>query len=188
MDIAKNLKVALSTINGTLSQLKNELASTNSQIGSINARIAELQAMPVSLADYGALLKGRIESYAGEHADYLEFEWFRNAPSMGCTPFNKIPFNHLAPNGELAMFPPALFGPSGLTPRAACFFFGDQIYESLMKRAQAKFGKRWGNEELPTVEERRKTIAELEAQGAALAQRRAELEAQIDEIAGALAG
>lgn len=55
-----------------------------------------------------------------------------------------------------------------------------------MRRAEARFGKRWGNEDLLTADERRKTIADLETQREALKQKRAELEAQIDEISGAL--
>ena len=75
---------------------------------------------------------------------------------------------------------------SVLSVHAACFFFGDQIHAGFMQRAEAKFGKRWGNEDLPTVEERGKTIFALEEQLVALHEKRGTLETEIDEISTAL--
>ncbi|MFB9159576.1 hypothetical protein [Chromobacterium violaceum] len=186
MEIAQKLKAALSTINGTLAQLKTDLADTNGQIGSINARIAEFKAMPISLGDYSLYLKACINRCAKEHIDHLEFELFRNAPSLGSTPKNKEPFSRFDFENGTAMFPNGMFGGDALSIQAVCFFFGDQIYESFLKHAQGKFGNRWGNEEFPFVEERFQIIADLEAQREELKQKRLQLEAQIDEISGML--
>ena len=185
MDITKNLKSAISAITGQLSTLKAELADTNREIGSIDGRVHELQAMPVSLKDYGSFLRAKLDKLADEHAGMLEWHLFRNAESLGASPQNKEPLRNVEKSTYL---PSGLFGndSSTLSINAACFFFGDQIYEEFMRRAEARFGKRWGNEALPTAEERRKTIADLETQREALEQKRAELEAQIDEISGAL--
>ena len=185
MDITKNLKSAISAITGQLSTLKAELADTNREIGSIDGRIHELRAMPVSLKDYGSFLRAKIEKLADEHMGMLEFNLFRNAESLGASPQNKEPLSTVEKDQYL---PTGMFGNDGytLSLRAACCYFGDKIHEEFMRRAEARFGKRWGNEDLPTAEERRKTIADLETQREALKQKRAELEAQIDEISGAL--
>ncbi len=106
-------------------------------------------------------------------------------PGRFTSPQNKEPLSTVEKDQYL---PTGMFGNDGstLSLRAACCYFGDQIHEEFMRRAEARFGKRWGNEDLPTAEERRNTIADLETQREALKQKRAELEAQIDEISGAL--
>lgn len=190
MDITKNLKTAISAITGQLSTLKEELTKTNRQIAVIGAQIEELRDMPVSLNDYGQYIKARIENAAEHHAGMLEWNMFRNSESMGCSPKNRERFGDLENvlGSDSTLFPSGFFGNLGdsISIHAACFFFGDQMYESFMKRAQAKFGKRWGNEDLPTVEERRKTIFSLEETLVTLHEKRSALETEIDEISTAL--
>jgi len=190
MEIAKTIKSAISTVTGSLSKLKGELTDTDRQIAVVGAQIEELRDMPVSLKDYGQYIKAKIESAAEKHAGMLEWNMFRNSESMGCSPENKERFGDL--ENELGssspLFPAGFFGNvgDGISMHAACFFLGDQVYESFMTRAQAKFGKRWGNEELLTVEERRKTLFSLEEQLVALHEKRGTLETEIDEISTAL--
>jgi septal ring factor EnvC (AmiA/AmiB activator) len=184
MNQTMNLKSALSEITGRLSALKTELEETRREMGSIDGSIHELRAMPVSLKDYGLFLRANIEKLADAHIGMLEFELVRDAPSLDASPKNKLPLSAVEKSSVL---PPGMFGAGAtLSAQAACCFFGDQIYDAFMRRAEAQFGKRWGNEDLPTVEDRRKTIAELEARREALKQKRVDLEAQIDEISAAL--
>lgn len=185
MEIAKTIKSAISTVTGSLSKLKEELADTNRQIGVIGAQIEELLAMPVSLKDYGRFLREKIEKQADAHVGLLEWNLFRNAESLGASPQNREPLSEVE---KFPYLPTGMFGNDGsaLSTNAACFFFGDQIHEEFMRRAEAKFGKRWGNEDLPTVEERRKTIFALEDQLVALHEKRSALETEIDEISAAL--
>jgi prefoldin subunit 5 len=185
MNKTKNLKSALSEITGQLSALKTELGEIRREMGSVDGRIHELRAMPVSLKDYGLFLRANIEKLADTHLGMLEFNLFRDAPSLGASPKNKCPLSAVE---DSSFLPPGMFGgeDSTLSAQAACFFFGDQIHEAFMRRAEARFGKRWGNEDLPTVEDRRKSIAELEARREALKQKQADLEAQIGEISAAL--
>jgi chromosome segregation ATPase len=184
MSKTMNLKSALSEIAERLSTLKSELGEASREIGNIDGRIHELRAMPVSLKDYGLFLQAKIEKLAGEHMGALEFELFRDAPSLGASPKNK---ETLSAVESSAFLPAGMLGNEpALSDRAACCFFGDQIYEEFMRRAEARFGKRWGNEDLPTVEDRRKIIAKLEARREALKQKQTELETQIDEIPAAL--
>lgn len=185
MEVAKTLKTAISAITGQLSALKAELADTNREIGSIDGRIHELMAMPVSLKDYGSFLREKIENLADEHMGMLEFHLFRNAESLGASPQNKEPLKTV--EGDHFM-PSGMFGNDGstLSSRAACCYFGDQIHKEFMRRAEARFGKRWGNEELPSLEDRRSTIANLETRRDALVEKRAALESEINEISTAL--
>jgi chaperonin cofactor prefoldin len=186
MEIAKTIKSAISTVTGSLSKLKEELTDTNRQIAVIGAQIEELRDMPVSIKDYGIFLRARIEKLAETHMALLEANIFRRADSRGQIPQNKIPLSKV----ETTPFMPEGFfsgnDGSALSVHAACFFFGDEIHAGFMQRAEAKFGKRWGNEDLPTVEERTKTIFSLEEQLVALHEKRSALETEIDEISTAL--
>lgn len=186
MEIAKTIKSAISTVTGSLSKLKDELADTNRQIAVIGTQIEELRTMPVSLKDYGTFLRARIEKLADEHMARLEVNMFRKSESRFQVPHNEQPLSTVETTPYM---PEGFFSPNNgddMSVRGACFFFGDQIYEGFMKRAEAKFGKRWGNEDLPTVEERLKTTFTLEEQLVALHEKRSALETEIDEISTAL--
>ncbi|KAF7598389.1 MAG: hypothetical protein CGU28_12115 [Candidatus Dactylopiibacterium carminicum] len=69
---------------------------------------------------------------------------------------------------------------------AMCFFFPDVVYDRLMAHLKERVGQRWGNEGMPPVEERRKTVAELESQRTALLEKRRTLEGEINKISTAL--
>lgn len=181
MEAAKNLQTAFATINGTLTTLRDDLAETNRQIGSINGRIDELIRMPISFEDYGIKLKALIDRSAAEHVKTVERSLFRS--TGGEVPQNTLPWND---SDALGYFPDFFFGGNGSNAEMLCAFFGDIIYEKFMARAKESIGKRWGNTEYPSVAERRKMIAELTQQSTALKTKRAELEAQINEITGRL--
>lgn len=186
MEIAKTIKSAISTVTGSLSKRKEELGDTKRQIGIITAQIKELRDMPVSLNDYGPFLRAKIDKLAESHMLLLEANIFRRSDSRGLVPWNKYPLSNVEANQYL---PEGFFSRNDgafLTIEAACFFFGDQIYAGFMQRAEAKFGERWGNKDLPTVEERSKTIFALEEQLVALHEKRGALESEIDEISTAL--
>lgn len=186
MEIVNSIKSAISTVTGSLSKLKGELTDTNRQIAVIGAQIEELRAMPVSLKDYGIFLRARIEKLADEHMARLEVNMFRKSETRFQIPHNEQPLSTVEATPYM---PEGFFSANNgddMSVRAACFFFGDQMYEGFMKRAEAKFGKRWGNEDLPTVKERTKTIFALEEQLVALHEKRGTLETEIDEISTAL--
>ncbi len=123
--------------------------------------------MPVNLKDFGSFLRAKIEKLINEHMGMLEFNLFRDTKSFDAFPQNKEPLSAVEKDPFL---PTGMFGNDGstLSLRAACCYFGDQIHEEFMRRAKAQFDKRWGNEDLHTVEARRKTIVSLETQRDAL--------------------
>lgn len=188
MDITKNLKAALSTINGTLAKLKEELLETNSQISGLNAKIYNLSQMPISLDDWGKYFKAAIEKKAEFHMPYVHEELIQSNPHRGHVARNQQPWSHFEENRADQLFNMGLFPEQGSTLQAMCFFFPDVVYERVMSRLKERIGAKWGNDDLPPVEDRRKLVVEMQQQREALERKRAELEAQIDEISGALAG
>lgn len=186
MEVTKTLKSALSTITGQLSKLKEELADTNQQISVIGALIGELRGMPLSLEDWSNYLKATIQKRADSY-----LPGFANSlvmPYRGDEPHNKRPwsaFDDSDGNPNPLYLPDDIFGHMHYG-EAMCFFFPEVIYDRLMARLKERVGHRWGNEDVPPVEERRKTIAELAARRAALLEKRRALEGEIDEISTAL--
>ncbi|OQS37615.1 hypothetical protein [Chromobacterium haemolyticum] len=186
MDIAKNLKAALSTINGTLAQLKDELAETNAQVRGIESKISELRKMPISLDDWGKYFKAAIEKKAESHLPYVHEELMQSNPHRDHIARNQQPWAHFEENRADQLFNMGLFPEQGSPLSAMCFFFPDMIYERVMARLTERIGTKWGNDDLPLVEERRKLVVEMQQQLDALKEKRAELEAQINDISGAL--
>lgn len=186
MEIAKNLKAALSTITGQLSTLKDDLVETNSQLSGINAKIYNLKQMPISLDDWGKYFKAAIEKKASAHLPFVHEELIQSNPHRSQIARNQQPWSYFEENRFDQLFNMGLFPEQGSSLGAMCFFFPDVIYERVMARLKERIGTKWGNDDLPTVEERGKMLEELTQQREALEQKRADLEAQIDEISGAL--
>ncbi|WP_054074426.1 hypothetical protein [Comamonas testosteroni] len=186
MEIAKNVQSALSTISGTLAQLKEELISTGCQINSVNAQIAELESMPISLDDWGKYFRSAIEKKAGEHLPFVHDELIASSPHRGHTARNQQPWSWYESDSYDQVFNLALFPSDGGSLRAMCFFFPEVIYERVMERLRERIGAQWGNEDLPSVDARSKSVAELVQQRQTLEERRAELELQINKISGVL--
>lgn len=186
MEIAKNIQSALSTISGTLTKLKEELVETNCQINSINAQIGELEKMPISLDDWGKYFKATIEEKANEHLPFVHDELITSNPHRNHTARNQQPWSWFEENRYDQTFNLMLFPEQGNPLRAMCFFFPEVVYERVMARLKKRIGTQWGNEDLPSVDERRETVAELAKQRHMLEERRVELEGQINEISGVL--
>lgn len=186
MEVTKTLKSALSTITGQLSKLKEELAETNLQIDAIGAKIQELRGMPLSLEDWSIYLKDLIQKRADSYFPGLAAGLCRSY--RGDDPHNQRPWSAFEDddaNPRPLYLTDDIFSPMHLG-EAMCFFFPEVIYDRLMTRLKERVGNRWGNDDLPTVQERRKTIAELEAQRSALLEKRGTLEGEIGEISTAL--
>lgn len=188
MDITKHLKVALSTVNGTLSKLKAELLDTNTQISGLTAKMSHLSQMPISLDDWGSYLKAAIDKRAESHMRFVHEDLIQSVRFDGGIARNQQPWSYFEDNVEDQLFNMKLFPENGCVIRAMCFFFPDVIHERVMSRLKESLGTRWGNDDLPSVEERRKLVAEMQEKRKELERKRADLEAQIDEISGALAG
>ncbi len=182
MDAIKTLKSALSTVTGQLSKLKDELTDTDRQIGIINAQIEELRDMPINLEDWGSFLKASIQMQGEKYRPWLEGQL------TGSREQNKTPWHSFEGGGVVSIgdYRSGMSVHQDDAYEALCFFFPEVVHERLMTRFRERIGKRWGNEDLPTIEERRKTISVLEAQHVALVEKRNALQAEIGEISTAL--
>ena len=186
MEITKNIQSALSTISGMLAKLKDELVATNCQINSINAQISEMEKMPISIDDWGKYFKAAIEKKANEHLPLVHDELITSNPNRDHIARNQQPWSWFEGDRYDQAFNLTLFPAQGSPLRAMCFFFPEVIYERVMARLKERIGSQWGNEDLPSVDERRKAVVELTQQRQVLEVRRAELEGQINEISGVL--
>lgn len=176
-----------------LNAVKNNLASLNEQkeklsrrIGDINGEITALQDMPLSLNDYCSFIPEYIERFGQE-----EYQSFKRALCNGSgSEGNAERWGNLEnENGDISgLF--RLVGLGGNVPpadagmavmRKLCFFFPDVVATRLTEALKKDKSVAWGNDKLPSLAERRKTVAALVSERAGL---ESELAAISEEIAG----
>ncbi|QOK91993.1 hypothetical protein HF908_11200 [Ralstonia pseudosolanacearum] len=184
--IKETLQSAISTVTGQLSKFKEDLDATNFQIGTVEAQIQKLRGMPISLDDWGISLREFIRQKGGEYRPDLANRLMSHF--RGDIPANKRPWEEFE---DADGNPQAVSLPSNVlhvqdAEVVMCFYFPDVVHDRLMAHLRERIGGQWGNQELPTVEERRKLIAELTTRRDALVEQRAKLRASIDEISAAL--
>ncbi|MFR4487995.1 MAG: hypothetical protein ACLT78_16505, partial [Escherichia coli] len=176
-----------------LNAVKNNLASLNEQkeklsrrIGEINGEITALQDMPLSLNDYCSFIPEYIERFGQE-----EYQSFKRALCNGSgSEGNAERWGNLeSENGDIS----GLFRLVGLggnvspadtgmaVMRKLCFFFPDVVATRLTGALKKDKSVAWGNDKLPSLADRRKTVA-------ALVSERAELESALMPSARKLPG
>ena len=176
-----------------LNAVKNNLASLNEQkeklsrrIGEINGEITALQDMPLSLNDYCSFIPEYIERFGQE--EYQSFK--RNLCNGSGSEGNAERWGNLeSENGDISgLF--RLVGLGGnISPadtgmavmRKLCFFFPDVVATRLTETLKKDKSVAWGNDKLPSLAERRKTVA-------ALVSERTELESALDTVSEEIAG
>ena len=129
------------------------------------SKIDTLRELPTSLDDFSQYLKKHIEAYANT--------WFagRNALNMlhtrtGETALNKKGWRNFEPVvGDVTanefLLPELCKLNHGDAFGALCFAMPDAMHEKLMTAYRAAIGDRWGNEDVPSVEQRRASIADM---------------------------
>lgn len=176
-----------------LNAVKNNLASLNEQkeklsrrISEINGEITTLQDMPLSLNDYCSFIPEYIERFGQE--EYQSFK--RNLCNGSGSEGNAERWGNLeSENGDISgLF--RLVGLGGnISPadtgmavmRKLCFFFPDVVANRLIEALEKDKSVAWGNDKLPSLAERRKTVAALVSERTGL---ESELAAVSEEIAG----
>ena len=176
-----------------LNAVKNNLASLNEQkeklsrrISEINGEITTLQDMPLSLNDYCSFIPEYIERFGQE--EYQSFK--RNLCNGSGSEGNAERWGNLeSENGDIS----GLFRLAGLggnvspadtgmaVMRKLCFFFPDVVATRLTETLKKDKSVAWGNDKLPSLAERRKTVA-------ALVSERTELESALDTVSEEIAG
>ena len=176
-----------------LNAVKNNLASLNEQkeklsrrIGDINGEITALQDMPLSLNDYCSFIPEYIERFGQEEYQSFKRALCNSSVSEG----NAERWGNLeSENGDIS----GLFRLAGLggnvspadtgmaVMRKLCFFFPDVVATRLTETLKKDKSVAWGNDKLPSLAERRKTVA-------ALVSERTELESALDAVSEEIAG
>lgn len=193
MDIPNALttiKSAFSAIDSKLDGLNEELGGIERQLSDLRKAKADLYAMPLRLSDYSQYLKEAIQ----QHGKGVAGTWARErfawpdvyGPSGAKRPWSSFE----GQDGVVIMSMWQMVSSAGDGASAfklLCFFTPDAVHEKLMERLNEVVGeKRWGNLEHPTIAERRKLIAEMDAQADELGKRRRQLKAEIQEITSAV--
>lgn len=187
MDIVKNIKAALSTVNGKLSELKEQLAETNRAINLVDVEIDALYALPISLNDWSVYFKKLIQETANNYAPQLHYDLMRG--QVGCDRENEKSWSQFEDKTGKFMgmqWPTGTFTSIMSMHQIMSFYFPDVVHERLMARFKENLRTRWGNDECMPVEDRRKKVAELMMKRASIAEKRTTLESEIATINDAL--
>lgn len=176
-----------------LNAVKNNLASLNEQkeklsrrIGEINSEITTLQDMPLSLNDYCSFIPEYIERFGQEEYQSFKLALCNGSGSEG----NAERWGNLEnENGDISgLF--RLVGLSGNVPladvgmtvmRKLRFFFPDVVATRLTEALKKDKSVAWGNDNLPSLADRRKTVA-------ALVNERTKLEIELKSVSEEIAG
>ena len=177
---------ALNAVKNNLTSLNEQKEKLSRRIGDINGEITALQDMPLSLNDYCSFIPEYIERFGQE-----EYQLFKRALCNGSgSEGNAERWGNLeSENGDIS----GLFRLVGLggnvspadtgmaVMRKLCFFFPDVVATRLTEALKKDKSVVWGNDKLPSLADRRKTVA-------ALVSERAELESALDAISEEIAG
>ena len=181
-----SLTEALNAVKNNLTSLNEQKEKLSRRIGDINGEITALQDMPLSLNDYCSFIPEYIERFGQE-----EYQSFKRALCNGSgSEGNAERWGNLeSENGDIS----GLFRLVGLggnvspadtgmaVMRKLCFFFPDVVASRLTEALEKDTSVAWGNDKLPSLAERRKTVA-------ALVSERTELESALDTVSEEIAG
>lgn len=177
---------ALNAVKNNLTSLNEQKEKLSRRIGDINGEITALQDMPLSLNDYCSFIPEYIERFGQE-----EYRSFKHALcNCSGSEGNAERWGNLeSENGDISgLF--RLVGLGGnISPadtgmavmRKLCFFFPDVVASRLTEALEKDKSVAWGNDKLPSLAERRKTVAALVSERTGL---ESELAAVSEEIAG----
>lgn len=162
------------------------------QIEKLKSEIKRLRDMPVSKTDFSLLLKEHIAAESKQAEQILidlltsERRGFGENAAIEIPSYNNMPLNELethtigrkeygtlrenwifsgfrAAHGE---FLSGNFFSHGedRTLSTLCYFVPDAVHSRIMQTIETAIGSKWGNEELPSISERRETIADLQTE------------------------
>jgi len=162
------------------------------KIEKLKSEIKRLRDMPVSKTDFSLLLKEHMAAESKQAEQILidlltsERRGFGENAAIEIPSYNNMPLNELethtigrkeygtlrenwifsgfrAAHGE---FLSGNFFSHGedRTLSTLCYFVPDAVHSRIMQTIETAIGSKWGNEELPSISERRETIADLQTE------------------------
>lgn len=203
-------KSALQAFQNQAAAIRKEREDVAGQIEKLESEIKRLRDMPVSKTDFSLLLKehiaaeskqaeqilidvltsekrGQDENAAIEKPSYSNMSWH----NLETHTIGKKEYGTLRENWILSSFRAArgefLSGEffsrgEDRTLSTLCYFVPDAVHSRIMQTIETAIGSKWGNEELPSISERRETIADLQTEIEDMLARLADLDEAISEF------
>ena len=199
MTVIDTAKSAVNAFKEQAAQIQTERENTASSIGKLKAEIKRLRDMPVSRADFSLILKEHIKAQTEQSANHLVSALEQTKPnsdgdSLEFDRYNRRPLESLESNIHSGCFFSGmktdydflsynqLENGSGGIRSLLCFLFPDTIHDRIMQTVNEKIGDKWGNDDLPSVSERREKIIDMQNEIKDLEGKLAELDAVIKEF------
>ena len=188
----ESAKSALQAFQNQAAAIRKEREDVAGQIEKLKSEIKRLRDMPVSKTDFSLLLKEHIAAESKQAEQILidlltsERRGFGENAAIEIPSYNNMPLNELethtigrkeygtlrenwifsgfrAAHGE---FLSGNFFSHGedRTLSTLCYFVPDAVHSRIMQTIETAIGSKWGNEELPSISERRETIADLQTE------------------------
>lgn len=183
---------AKAAIQSAVSALTAQIMAKEVQRSQCRAEIAALRGQPVGFDDYMVYLRQCVEVRganwfgsgnllaARSHETRSNAKtWEELEPTLGEASSSPFLFPELHTPGERAHGGVAVFD-------AFCFFFPDQVMIRLEEKYRDTVAGRWGNEDLPSVQERRARVSDLASQGEHLDSEIANLRMQVRDLTAGL--
>lgn len=171
MAAKKSLQDAIDNIN-------IRITSKKTQIENLSAEIKKLHDLPVSFNDFKFYLRKHIKNRGADHLSSLQKRIIEIRPSS----WGEKPANIFTLEGfEKNLFPlvgrasPFYWDQTKDIFTCLCYFFPEQIFEKLAETYAEENEDKWGNEELPSVADRKQRIE-------AMSKERASLEAEVQAL------
>lgn len=181
MSLIQKAQAAVGIMTDLTASLLEQKTKLEAQIAEKNDAIQKLLNMPMNLDDFCSFISEHVRIKGEDFYDRLSYE---NHDS------NLIPWGAVeSENGKIAPSHFYIKGTSGTlysdVNMAAfareCFFHPENTVKRLTDKLKSELADSWGNEQYPSIKERRITVASLQAE-------RAKIQEELDEVNANLAG
>lgn len=181
MSLIQKAQAAVGIMTDLTASLLEQKTKLEAQIAEKNDAIQKLLNMPMNLDDFCSFISEHVRIKGEDFYDRLSYE---NRDS------NLILWGDVeSENGKIAPSHFYIKGTSGTlysdVNMAAfareCFFHPENTVKRLTDKLKSELADSWGNEQYPSIKERRITVASLQAE-------RAKIQEELDEVNANLAG
>lgn len=188
MNLIKKAQAAVNIVTDLTTSLTEQKKKLEAQIAEKNDAIQKLLNMPMNLDDFCSFISEHVRIKGDDFYDRLSYENREN---------NLMPWGAVeSESGEINPSHFYIKGTSGTlysdVNMAAfareCFFHPENTVKRLTDKFKAELAKSWGNEQLPTIAERRVTIKALQAERDAIQADLDDVNANINGILSAANG
>lgn len=198
MTVIDTAKSAVNAFKAQAYKIQTERENTAAEIGKLKAEIKRLQDMPVSRADFSLILKEHIKAQSEQSSGRLvsaltdakptfdgkglEYDRYNRRPLKKLeSSFTGWLFSGMETDCDFLSHSQLENGAGGIRS-LLCFLFPDIIHDRIMQTVEEEIGEKWGNDDLPSVSERREKIIDMQNEIKDLEGKLAELDAAIKEF------